>query len=101
MLNSFSHKLILLTIKILIVATPLYSFAEAMAFVDGSLTSQSEALTPVYIKIIKDLGFIFIILVSFTSILQRKRISKVFIYCIPIGFLTIVSFLVSYRPTYS
>ena len=96
MLNSSSHKLILLTIKILLVITPLYSFAEVMAFINGSLTSQSEALTPVYIKIIKDLGFIFIMLFSSISILQRKRISKVFIYCIPIGFLTIVSFLVSY-----
>jgi hypothetical protein len=57
-----------------VMMTPLFGIFEVLALISGTLTSQGEALTPVYIKVLKDLVFASIILVGIAEVLVRRRI---------------------------
>ena len=70
------HKLIL-TVLIL---TPIFSFQESMALIFGGVINNSTALTSPYIKGIKDLVFLLIMLLSLVLILKKYKINKVSFY---------------------
>ena len=61
----------------LLLLTPIFSIQESLALIFGGIVNNSTALTPVYIKIIKDLGFVLMILIGFVGILKLRSISKV------------------------
>lgn len=64
------------TILLLFLLTPIFSIKESLALIFGGIVNNSTALTPVYIKIIKDLGFALMILISFLGVLKQKSINK-------------------------
>lgn len=61
----------------LLLLTPIFSIQESLALIFGGLVNNSTALTPVYIKAIKDLGFILMILIGFVGILKLKNVNKI------------------------
>ena len=54
----------------LLVLTPIFSIKESLALIMGGIVNNSTALTPVYIKAIKDLCFV---LISFVSKKREKK----------------------------
>jgi len=58
-----------------LIITPFLSFFEISSLISGTLTSQSKALTPIYIKIIKDIVIFLIIILGFVYIFKKRRIS--------------------------
>lgn len=64
-------------ISILLVLTPIFNIEESLALIFGGIINNSTALTPIYIKAIKDLGFILIVLIGFIGMLKLRKISKV------------------------
>lgn len=75
-LNKFIQYLILLALLL----TPIFSFYEVLALITGTLTSQTEALTPIYIKVMKDVFFALIILLSIFKILRKMMVNKYVIF---------------------
>lgn len=63
---------ILKILALLIAMTPLLNLWEVHALIVGTLSSQSEALTPVYIKILKDVGLFLVLVLSFLLFLSKK-----------------------------
>lgn len=61
----------------LLLITPIFSIQESLALIFGGILNNSTALTPVYIKAIKDLGFILMILIGFVGILKLKNVNKI------------------------
>jgi len=57
-----------------IIMTPVFGISEVLALISGALTSQSVALTPVYIKALKDIVFIAIIMIGIAEVSVRRRI---------------------------
>lgn len=82
-LEKFVEKLILLAL----VLTPLFSFQEAVSLIFGGIVNNSTALTSPYVKGIKDLIFILIILVSLVLIFNRKKINLILLSLLAIFFL--------------
>jgi len=75
-LNKSRGQLILL----LLILTPVFSIYEVFAFISGSLGNISSALTPIYIKIIKDLLIIFIICIGLVKSLRNNKIMFYYSY---------------------
>lgn len=73
------NKLIQYIILLALLLTPIFSFYEVLALLTNTLISQTEALTPVYIKILKDVSFALLISLSIIQILRKMRIKKYFI----------------------
>ncbi len=78
---------ILITLGILI--TPLLHIGELTALFSGTLTSQSEVMTPLYIKILKDFVMLSIVFLLFIKYFVNKIR---FFYFISIFFLLILVF---------
>lgn len=55
-----------------IILTPAFGSLEVLALISGMLNSQSEALTPVYVKILKDVVFAAIILIGIVEVCVRR-----------------------------
>jgi hypothetical protein len=70
------NKLIQYIILLAILLTPLFSFYEVLALLTSTVTSQTEALTPIYIKVMKDVFFALIIMLSIYKILRRMRANR-------------------------
>lgn len=75
--------------------TPIFTFQESLALVMGDVKSQTVSLTPVYIKILKDISFILLVVFTFLKITYSKKILKfnIFIliylfFCIFIAYVT-------------
>ncbi|WP_417212320.1 hypothetical protein [Acinetobacter venetianus] len=73
---------------------PFLSFYEVKALINGTLTSQSAALTPMYIKILKDILQLTILLVSSFFIMKRKKISIVALFLFLIVFFSLTLSLI-------
>ncbi|MHC4153367.1 MAG: hypothetical protein ACYST6_00355 [Planctomycetota bacterium] len=54
--------------------TPLFNVFEVLALMKGTLTSQSRVLTPIYIKLVKDLVLLMIICLGGSSALLGRRV---------------------------
>lgn len=63
-------------ILVVIFLTPVFSIYESLALIFGGLVDNSTALTPTYIKIIKDIVFILLGLGGFVGILRRNRVNR-------------------------
>lgn len=97
MSNKFNPKnVIRLIILILVAITPVFNIGEVMAFVSGTLKSQSVIETTIYIKFIKDIGFFSIIFFSSLAIFKKKKINRLFLIYIPLIILTTLLFVISY-----
>ena len=70
-MHLFQKRMILLVILF----TPFFSISEVVALFSGAITSQVEALTPFYVKIIKDE---FIALIMFAGLIQIFTKKKIF-----------------------
>lgn len=77
--------------------TPIFSIGEITSLLRGTLTDQSTALTPFYIKGLKDVFFALIIFVSSLSILKRGRASFFVVpFAIFLGMIALL-FFISYH----
>ena len=61
-----------------LIMTPIFTIQESISLVfgDGGFFNYSKAVTPIYIKGLKDLFFIFIILISVIHIIQNLSINR-------------------------
>lgn len=88
------------TIRILfglsLVLTPIYNSYEVVALITGSLHSQSVNLTPLHIKLIKDVLLVGLILAIFFVFLMEKSL---LIYEVLIGLVVVIVFLLSFLPS--
>lgn len=62
----------------ILIMTPIFTIQESISLVfgDGGFFNYSKAITPIYIKGLKDLFFIFIILISVIHIIQNLSINR-------------------------
>lgn len=79
---------------LLLLLTPIFTFTEALAFINGQLITQASALTPVAIKAIKDLLIILMLFIGFAFILQHRKVQNLRLLWVVI-FLAVISLLVS------
>lgn len=63
-------------ILIVIILTPLFSIMESIGLILGGIVGNGTALTSPYIKGIKDLVFILLILLSLGDVIKKERIGK-------------------------
>ncbi|WP_395783298.1 hypothetical protein [Aquirufa sp.] len=64
--------------------TPIYTFGEVFALLTGSMKDVSIALTPIYIKLLKDLFFVILILIGVFLKFKSQTIPRIFIFFIPL-----------------
>lgn len=74
---------------ILLALTPLFSLFEVIALFEGTIKSQAEALTPPFIKVLRDIGWILAILLGTVRILLQKRFSPYLLLCMGLVALSI------------
>jgi hypothetical protein len=74
-LINLSEKLVLS----LLLLTPIFSIGEVYLLISGGLSSQSVAVTPVYIKALKDILLVVIIMTFFMVLLVRRSVSSRFL----------------------
>ncbi|HOK63669.1 MAG TPA: hypothetical protein PLE17_07235, partial [Soehngenia sp.] len=87
------RNIIINIILMLLVFTPIFSIQESLGLIFGGIVDQSTALTPVYVKAMKDLGFLIIILAGFIRILKLRSINKIaFLVFMYIALVLIFSF---------
>lgn len=87
-------KSINIIILLAFILTPIFTIKESMALIFGGIISQTEIATPIYIKLLKDLMFIMLILFSILGIFYSKRILKINIFLILyIIFLLLIAYL--------
>lgn len=55
-----------------ILITPLLNFGEVIALIKGTLESQTYLYTPIYIKVLKDIVMIFLLILMFLKVLFNK-----------------------------
>lgn len=91
-LKKITHFLVLVSIAI----TPLFSTQEILALLKGTIQSQIEVLTPVYVKAIKDLSFLTIVFVGIVATLIRGRVSKSVFFFAAISVYIILIFCISF-----
>ena len=58
-----------------IVIVPLLSYGEVLALIRGTLRSQTESITPIYIKLIKDVIMLLLLLLSTVKVLIKRSVS--------------------------
>ena len=80
------EKLILLVL----VLTPIFSFQESISLIFGGLINNSTALTSPYIKGIKDMAFVIIILFSSLLIVRKYKINKILLISIFLTFIFVL-----------
>lgn len=73
--------------------TPIFTIQESLALIFGGLSSQIEIMTPLYIKLIKDLSFIVLIFLSTVYIFYSKKILKINLFII---LYTVLLLLIAY-----
>lgn len=74
-----------------LIITPIFNFGEIVSLFSGTMVSQSVAVTPIYIKIIKDVMFIIMILLSLLALLKRGTSSYFIVpYFIFFGFVCLL-----------
>lgn len=82
-------------ILILIALTPIFSIGEIIDLFLSRVKSRSENSTPIYIKAIKDLGFMIIIITSTLMVIRRGKYRKHLFYALLILFITVVACIFS------
>lgn len=75
-------KSIKIIILIAFILTPIFTIQESIALIFGGINSQTEALTSIYIKLIKDLSFILLIFLAIIGIFYSKKLFKANIFLI-------------------
>ena len=90
------QKIIRLIILILVAITPVFNIGEVMALISGTIKSQNIMETPIYIKLIKDMGFLSLIFFSSLAIFKKKKFNRLFLIYIPLIILTTLLFVISY-----
>jgi hypothetical protein len=85
------ERLILITIAL----TPLFSIGEIIALFLGTVVNNSTNITPVYIKLIKDLLFAIIILVSLFQFRVIKKVHLSFLFLFPLLIFIVASLAIS------
>lgn len=93
-ITSLAHKVIIVGILL----TPLFTFKESVALIYGGVINNSTVLTSPYIKLIKDLVFISLILLSIFSIFLKSRITRV---TLPFLFYSLLAILLAVVFTYT
>jgi hypothetical protein len=78
-----------------LITMPIFTFTEVNALMYSSSRHHSQLLTPFYIKALKDLIFISIILISFFSEIIKKNTIKINYYIIILFFLICFSISIS------
>lgn len=63
----------------LLALTPIFSVMEVFALFQGTLKSQAEALTPTAVKVIRDIGWMLVVVLGLASILMRRRVPAHFV----------------------
>jgi len=82
----------------LLLLTPIFNIQESLALILGGIVNNSVALTSIYIKALKDLGFILMILIGFIGILKRRSINKVgFVILLYIILIILTEFFYKYN----
>ena len=80
LVNDYEAKTISFIGKLILVAlilTPIFTFQESLSLLIGGFINYSSILTSPYIKGVKDLIFIFIILSSILFIIQTLRVNRI------------------------
>jgi hypothetical protein len=96
MIISLKNLVALVCVGILL-ATPMFSFMEVVALFKGTLSSQTEALTPTFIKALRDLAALMILLIAAVKIVLTRTISThVLIYSVFLV-LTLLGILFSFQ----
>lgn len=63
-------------VLIVIALTPIFSIYESLALIFGGIVDNSRALTPAYIKAIKDIIFVLLATIGFMGIVRKNRVHK-------------------------
>lgn len=75
--------------------TPIYTFGEVFGLLSGTIKDVSIAQTPIYIKLLKDLFFVLIILLGIFLKIRNNAIPKIFIFFVPILFSLIITVILT------
>lgn len=89
------RKCIQLLILVALLCTPIFSAFEVYALLTTGLTSQLEALTPVYLKLLKDVFFILVLLLAITKIVWNMTANRLIILPIIIMFVLAYNILLT------
>lgn len=96
MLKFNPKKIIRLIILILVAFTPIFNIGEVLAFISGTIRSQNIIATPIYIKLIKDIGLVSLIFFSSLAIFKKKKVHRLLLLYIPLIIFTLFLFAISY-----
>ncbi len=81
----------------LLILTPIFNISEVVSILSGNMEAFAGAGTPIYIKLIKDIGFLAIIAFSFLMALKNGRLRRLAILLVPMAAMVLAVFFISYK----
>ena len=87
-----------LAILALLALTPIFNIFEISTFISGNLENFASITTPLYIKLIKDIGFLIVFILCFLNLRKPEKhtVKRLIFFSTPLLFLIATLFILSY-----